>query len=188
MTDADLFRLPLGLREERVRERRTLLHDFDQLRRDLDSSGAMEAMDRYGQQAVELVVGRRAQAAFDLSREPDRVRERYVIAAEGKAPDLVVEVLSQSSTDNGDLTRKRDTYQGLGVREYVVIDPLGKFAPEPRLQGWRFRISRGPLNLARCCVDTRSQGEGQRDGRVDRAPWGVKCDHSRARQALPPDV
>src|SRR5690348_9132997 len=77
MTDADLFRLPLGLSEERIRERRTLLRDFDQLRNDLDSSGVMDAMDRYGQQAVELVVGRRAQAAFDLSREPARVRERY---------------------------------------------------------------------------------------------------------------
>jgi hypothetical protein len=77
MTEADLFRLPLGLSEERIRERRTLLRDFDQLRNDLDASGVMEAMDRYGQQAVELVVGRRAQAAFDLSREPDRVRDRY---------------------------------------------------------------------------------------------------------------
>jgi hypothetical protein len=77
MTDADLFRLPLGLSEERIHERRALLRDFDQLRNDLDSSGVMEVMDRYGQQAVELVVGRRAQAAFDLSREPDRVRERY---------------------------------------------------------------------------------------------------------------
>src|SRR5207253_5957315 len=40
-------------------------------------TGSMEAMDRYGQQAVELIVGRRAREAFDLSREPDRVRDRY---------------------------------------------------------------------------------------------------------------
>jgi hypothetical protein len=77
MTDADLFRLPLGLSEERIRQRRTLLRDFDQLRRDLDASGKMEAMDRYGQQAVELLLGRRAQAAFDLTKEPERVRQRY---------------------------------------------------------------------------------------------------------------
>jgi hypothetical protein len=77
LTDADLFRLPLGLSAERIRERRTLLRDFDRLRNDLDASGVMEAMDRYGQQAVELVLGRRAQAAFDLSREPDRLRARY---------------------------------------------------------------------------------------------------------------
>jgi uncharacterized protein (DUF1501 family) len=65
------------LSAERIRERRTLLRDFDRLRNDLDASGVMEAMDRYGQQAVELVLGQRAQAAFDLSREPDRVRARY---------------------------------------------------------------------------------------------------------------
>src|SRR6185437_5766498 len=45
MTDADLFRLPLGLSEQRIHERRALLQDFDQLRNDLDSSGVMDAMD-----------------------------------------------------------------------------------------------------------------------------------------------
>ncbi len=74
---------------------------------------------------------------------PDRVRPRYVIAEEGKAPDLVIEVLSDSSLDNGDLERKRDWYRREGVREYVVVDPLGKFAPEPRLQAWRFRDASG---------------------------------------------
>jgi hypothetical protein len=77
MTTADLFRLPASLSQERIAERRTLLADFDQLRRDIDQSGAMDAMDRYGQQAVELLLGRRAQEAFDLSREPAKVRDHY---------------------------------------------------------------------------------------------------------------
>jgi hypothetical protein len=77
MTDADLFRLPLGLSEQRIHERRTLLHDFDQLRKDMDASGVMDAMDRYGEQAVEMVIGGRARQAFDLTKEPDRVRDRY---------------------------------------------------------------------------------------------------------------
>jgi hypothetical protein len=77
MTDADLFRLPLGLSEERIRQRRTLLRDFDRLRKHLDASGTMEALDRYGQQAVELLLGRRAQQAFDLTKEPEPVRQRY---------------------------------------------------------------------------------------------------------------
>ncbi len=77
MTEANLFQLAQGLTYERIRERRTLLRDFDGLRRDLDVSGQMEAMDRYGQQALDVVLGRRAQAAFDLEREPARVRERY---------------------------------------------------------------------------------------------------------------
>ncbi len=77
MTDADLFRLPLGLSAQRIQERRTLLRAFDQLRKDVDASGVMDAMDRYGQQAVEMVLGGRARQAFDLSKEPDRVRDRY---------------------------------------------------------------------------------------------------------------
>jgi hypothetical protein len=77
VTDADLFRLPQGVTAERVGERRSLLQAFDQLRNDLDRGGSMAVMDRYNQQAVEMVLGRRARDAFDLSRESDRVRERY---------------------------------------------------------------------------------------------------------------
>ena len=69
---------------------------------------------------------------------PDRTRRRYLLWEEGKAPDLVLEVLSPSSFENGDLTKKRDWYQAEGVREYVVLDPSGDFAPEPRMQVWRF--------------------------------------------------
>lgn len=67
----------------------------------------------------------------------DRVRPRYDLWGESKAPDLVIEVLSPSSVDNKDLTDKRDWYRREGVQEYVVLDPSGDFAPEPRLQAWR---------------------------------------------------
>jgi hypothetical protein len=76
-TEADLFRLPLGIDQERIEDRRSLLRAFDQVRNDLDRSGQMDAMDRYGQQAVEMLVGQRAQHAFDLAREPAPVRARY---------------------------------------------------------------------------------------------------------------
>ena len=67
---------------------------------------------------------------------PDRVRPRYDLWLEPKAPDLVIEVLSPSSSDNKDLTEKKEWYRQEGVREYVVLDPSGDFAPEPRLQSW----------------------------------------------------
>jgi hypothetical protein len=76
-TEANLFQLPRGLNQHRLQERRTLLRDFDRLRSDLDLSGSMEAMDRFGQQALDLVLGRRAQQAFDLSREAPVMRDRY---------------------------------------------------------------------------------------------------------------
>jgi hypothetical protein len=74
---ADLFRLPRTLTFERIHQRRALVKDFDSLRGDLDTSGAMEAMDHYGQQAVELVLGQRARDAFDISKEPQATRDRY---------------------------------------------------------------------------------------------------------------
>ena len=37
----------------------------------------MEAMDSFHQQAIEMVAGRRAQEAFDLSAEDESVRARY---------------------------------------------------------------------------------------------------------------
>ena len=74
---ADILKPAPGLDHGRIRNRRTLLEDFDRLRSDLDQSGSMDALDAYGQQAVEMVIGGRAQAAFDLSREPESCRQRY---------------------------------------------------------------------------------------------------------------
>jgi hypothetical protein len=76
-TEADFFRLPAGLTHERLMDRRSLLGDLDRLRRVVDRSEAIEAMDRYGQEAVEMLVGSRARAAFDISAEPEAVRDRY---------------------------------------------------------------------------------------------------------------
>jgi hypothetical protein len=77
VSEGDLFRFPEGLTLERLEDRRSLLKDLDRIRKEVDNSGAMEAVDAYGQQAADLLLGRRAQEAFDLSREPARTRDRY---------------------------------------------------------------------------------------------------------------
>lgn len=74
---ADLFQLPGGLNIDRLEDRRALMKDLDGIRAGLDQSGSMDALDHYGQQAFEMVLGRRAQKAFDLSSEPAHMRERY---------------------------------------------------------------------------------------------------------------
>ena len=76
-TGADLFQLPAGLNQERLHDRRALLEEFDRLRRDLDRDGSMEALESYRRQAIEMVIGRQAQHAFDLSQEPQASRDRY---------------------------------------------------------------------------------------------------------------
>src|SRR5262249_11808876 len=49
------FQLPQALTLERVGERRALLRNFDSLRRDLDGSGQIQALDRYTQQAWDIL-------------------------------------------------------------------------------------------------------------------------------------
>lgn len=77
LSEAGLFQLTSGLSTGRIGERQTLLKQLDHLRGDLDHSGSMSVLDTYQQQAVDMVLGQRAQQAFDLSREPAVVRERY---------------------------------------------------------------------------------------------------------------
>jgi hypothetical protein len=77
ISGADMFNLPAGLSADRLYHRRALLKDFDRMRADLDQNGSMEALDSYQQQAVEMVIGRRARDAFDLTQEPESVRDRY---------------------------------------------------------------------------------------------------------------
>jgi hypothetical protein len=66
-----------GVTMDQLAERRRLLVGFDQLRRDVDGSGQMEALDRFGQQAWSMLTSAAARDAFDLDKEPAPVRERY---------------------------------------------------------------------------------------------------------------
>lgn len=77
VSQADFFQLPGGLTHERLRERRTLLEDLDTLRRTLDQSAEVEAMDQFGREAIDMLVGAQARDAFDIEKEPEAVRERY---------------------------------------------------------------------------------------------------------------
>jgi hypothetical protein len=77
---------PQGLSVERLAGRRQLLGGLDQVRRDVDVSGMMDAMDRFHQDAWQIVTGPEARKAFDLDAEPRSVRERYGFMPEFVAP------------------------------------------------------------------------------------------------------
>ncbi|MCC2672139.1 MAG: hypothetical protein K0Q72_4611, partial [Armatimonadetes bacterium] len=69
---------PSGVVLSRLDQRRALLQRVDTLRRDLDSEAQVRNLDVYRRQAIELVLAQRGKAnPFDLSQEPDRVRDRY---------------------------------------------------------------------------------------------------------------
>jgi len=62
---------------ERLNDRRNLLTTLDARRNLQDIEGATRAVDDFSQQAFELVYGSRARTAFDISQEPDKIRDRY---------------------------------------------------------------------------------------------------------------
>jgi hypothetical protein len=70
------FELPGSLTEKALADRCLLHAQLDRMERKIDLSGSMSAMDRFTEQAVNLIVGRKAREAFDLSREPVALRER----------------------------------------------------------------------------------------------------------------
>ena len=79
---APSFEVPnIGLRDageaQRLGDRVGLRQSLDRLARAADQSGAMRAMDRFEAQALGLLTSPAARAAFDLSLEPDHVRDRY---------------------------------------------------------------------------------------------------------------
>jgi uncharacterized protein (DUF1501 family) len=61
----------------RIYSRRDLRRQLDRVRRELDVSGSMAALDSFEQQAIQLVAGGRAAEVFDISREPEAMRSRY---------------------------------------------------------------------------------------------------------------
>ena len=63
---------------DRLAGRKALLASFDTLREGLDDTrGSRAGMDAFTARALEMVTSNRARDAFDVSREPARVRERY---------------------------------------------------------------------------------------------------------------
>lgn len=66
-----------GISLERLDDRKSLLKSFDRFRRDADSSGAMEGMDVFTEQAFGVLTSSRLAEAFDLSKEDPKTVERY---------------------------------------------------------------------------------------------------------------
>ncbi len=67
----------LAIETNRLCDRRELAKNFDRLRRDVDASGVMNVTDEFNRRAVDILTTGKAQAAFDLSQEDPKLREKY---------------------------------------------------------------------------------------------------------------
>ncbi|MGH7128025.1 MAG: DUF1501 domain-containing protein [Planctomycetaceae bacterium] len=77
--------LDASLNVHRLENRTQLLGRLDRLRREVDSSGMMDAMDQFTQQAVGILTSGRLAAALDLSSEDPKVLDRYTAPADPDA-------------------------------------------------------------------------------------------------------
>ena len=66
-----------GMTVSRLDDRAALARNIDRLRRDVETKGMVDAMDRFDRQALELVTGTAARRAFDISLEDPRTRDKY---------------------------------------------------------------------------------------------------------------
>ena len=92
------MKLPGGLSVERLDDRRALLTSFDTLRREADASGTVEAMDRFNQQAFDMITGAQARDAFDISAEDPAVRDRYGRTSWGQSALLARRLVEAGTT------------------------------------------------------------------------------------------
>ncbi len=69
--------LPEGVARGRLDDRVSLLKRLDRQRRDLDRVATIESFDAFRQGAIALLTDPRVRAAFDVTRAPDKVQERY---------------------------------------------------------------------------------------------------------------
>ena len=71
------LRLPGQVDAKRLGRRRELLGDLDRIRRDIDTRGDLKGLDTFYRDGLEMVTNTKAQRAFDIQREPARLREQY---------------------------------------------------------------------------------------------------------------
>jgi hypothetical protein len=71
------LRLAGGVTTDRMDDRKTLLGQFDTVRREIDASGTMTGMDSFSGRAFDMIASGMVRRALDLKNEDPRTRDRY---------------------------------------------------------------------------------------------------------------
>ncbi|QDU93792.1 DUF1501 domain-containing protein [Lignipirellula cremea] len=143
---------------DRLQGRRQLLSQLDTMKRARDLHGSTAALDKFTEQAFNLVTGEQAQRAFDLRQEPEAIRDRYGRTTLGQRL-LLARRLAESGVpfitvrdgawdDHADLAGKISVrapiydqavsaliqdLQERGLAEQVLVLAMGEFGRTPRI-------------------------------------------------------
>lgn len=152
--------LPAGLALSSVDSRRSLLKQFDTLRRDIDQSGVMEGLDTFKTQALTMVADDQMRKAFDLSSEESPLRDQYGRHRYGQSALLARRLVEAGARcvniNTGNWDHHNDIANGLethlppldralaaliqdlrtrGMLNDVVVYCVGEFGRTPRMNG-----------------------------------------------------
>jgi hypothetical protein len=163
--------MSLQIKPEQLDDRRALLKMFDTLDRKLDSSGVALGMDGFQQQAINVLLGR-AKQAFDLAREPSKLRDAYgprlgqelLLARRLCEAGASFVTLNNGYWDHHDgivpginklappldqaVSAFAADVQARGLEKDILLLVTGEFGRSPRLSGGPGRDHWAPLNCA----------------------------------------
>jgi hypothetical protein len=63
--------------ENRLTDRTRLLQGLDKMQKQVDTSGNMHAIDEFSTKALSMLTSPKAREAFDISKEPEAIKDRY---------------------------------------------------------------------------------------------------------------
>ena len=152
--------LPSSLTSRSVNSRRQLLRSFDTIRRDIDQSGLLEGLDTFKGQALEMVTGDDIRKAFDLTQEPDSLRDQYGRHRYGQSALLARRLVESGARcvniNTGNWDHHNDIEKGLeqhlppldqaiaslitdlnqrNMLDDVIVYCVGEFGRTPRING-----------------------------------------------------
>jgi uncharacterized protein (DUF1501 family) len=87
-----------GMTIDRLSDRRAMLASFDAMRRQVDNSGVLDAVDRFDRDAYEMVTSPEARKAFDISQEDAKTRDLYGRTHWGQCTLLARRLVEAGST------------------------------------------------------------------------------------------
>ncbi|HVX60277.1 MAG TPA: DUF1501 domain-containing protein [Pirellulales bacterium] len=196
----------------RIEGRLNLLENFDKLRRDLDQTGGMAALDRYQQRAVELILGGKAEAAFDLTKEDPRIADRYGSSPWGRYTLMARRLVEAGVTfvtvdmphwDDHSNIEKGHGYklgpldQAVGallddlserqLLDKVLVVVMGEFGRTPRINSGQPGIPIPGRDHWGAAISVMLAGGGLRTGQVVGAT-NAKAEHPVERPLTPDDL
>jgi uncharacterized protein (DUF1501 family) len=152
--------LPQGLALSSVDSRRSLLQQFDTLRREIDQTGVMEGLDTFKAQALTMVSDDKMRAAFDLNSEDTALRDEYGRHRYGQSALLARRLVESGARcvniNTGNWDHHNDIEKGLedhlppldraiaaliqdldtrGMLDDVLVYCVGEFGRTPRMNG-----------------------------------------------------